>query len=78
MNPGITGKAILKADKHKTVFLDILADNVDKFHMRLFAYCVMDNHHLVLENASGRMSNFFRNLNIQFVFYFYKKKEGPK
>ena len=78
MNRGINGEAIFKADKHKTVFLDILADNVDKFRMRLFAYCIMDNHyHLVLENASGRMSDFFRNLNTQYAFY-YRKQTGGK
>jgi len=77
MNRGINGEAIFKADKHKTVFLDILADKVDKFRMRLFAYCIMDNHyHLVLENASGRMSDFMRNLNTQFAFYFRKQTGG--
>jgi putative transposase len=78
MNRGITGEAIFKADRHKTVFLDILADTVDKFQIRLFAYCIMENHyHLVLENASGRMSDFFRNLNTQYAFY-YRKQTGGK
>jgi putative transposase len=78
MNRGINGETIFKADRHKTVFLDILADKVDKFRMRLFAYCIMDNHyHLVLENASGRMSDFFRNLNTQYAFY-YRKQTGGK
>jgi len=78
MNRGINGEAIFKAEKHKTVFLDMLGDKVDKFRMRLFAYCIMDNHfHLVLENASGRMSDFFRNLNTQYAFY-YRKQTGGK
>ena len=38
--------------------------------MRFFAYCLMDSHyHLVLQNASGRMSNFFRNLNTHYAFF---------
>jgi REP element-mobilizing transposase RayT len=78
MNRGINGETIFKADKHKTIFLDVLADKVDKFRMRLFAYCIMDNHyHLLLENASGRMSDFFRNLNTQYAFY-YRKQTGGK
>jgi REP element-mobilizing transposase RayT len=78
MNLGINGEAIFKGEKYKTVFLDMLADKVDKFRMRLFAYCLMDNHyHLVLENASGRMSDFFRNLNTQYAFY-YRKQTGGK
>ena len=67
----------IQKEKYKTVFLDILADKVDKFRLRLFAYCIMDNHyHLVLENASGRMSDFFRNLNTQYAFYFRKQTGG--
>jgi len=32
--------------------------------IRIFAYCIMDNHyHLILENSTGRMSDFFRALN---------------
>ena len=78
MNRGINGQAIFKTEKYKTAFLDLLADKLDKFRMRLFAYCIMDNHyHLVLENASGRMSDFFRNLNTQYAFY-YRKHTGGK
>jgi len=77
MNRGINREAIFKEEKHKTVFIEILADNVEKFRIRLFAYCIMDNHyHLVLENASGRMSDFFRNLNTQYALYYRKKTDG--
>jgi REP element-mobilizing transposase RayT len=44
--------------------------------IRLLAYCVMDNHyHLVLENGSGRMSDFLRLLNGQYGMN-YRKREG--
>jgi REP element-mobilizing transposase RayT len=73
MNRGINGEAIFKGDKFKKDFLEMLAEKVTKFHMRLLAYCIMDNHyHLVLENASGRMSDFFRTLNTQYAFYYRK------
>ncbi|MCX6558292.1 MAG: transposase [Candidatus Aminicenantes bacterium] len=78
MNRGINGEAIFKEDKQKTVFLEMLAEKTGKFRMRLFAYCIMDNHyHLVLERASGRMSDFFRNLNTQYAF-FYRKNTSSK
>jgi len=73
MNRGINGEAVFREGTHKTVFLGMLADKVQKFRIRLFAYCIMDNHyHLVLENASGRMSDFFRTLNTQYAFYYRK------
>ena len=46
--------------------------------IRIFAYCVMDNHyHLVLENSSGRMSDFLKLLNGQYGMY-YRKMYGGK
>ena len=46
--------------------------------IRLFAYCIMDNHyHLVLENASDRLSDFQMLLNGQYGMY-YRKMEGGK
>jgi len=78
MNRGHNGEPILAGDGLKKAFLDMLAEKVIKYHMRLFAYCLMDNHyHLVLQNASGRMSDFFRNLNTHYAF-FYRRHMGGK
>jgi putative transposase len=77
MNRGHNGEAILAGNKTKQVFLDLLAEKVKKYRMRLFTYCLMDNHyHLVLQNASGRMSDFFRNLNTHFEFFYRKNMSG--
>lgn len=39
--------------------------------MRIFSYCLMDNHyHLVLENHSGRLSYFLRQLNGHYGQYY--------
>ncbi len=46
--------------------------------MRILAYCLMDNHyHLVLQNLTGRMSEFFKQLNGQFGTY-YRQRYGGK
>ena len=46
--------------------------------IRLFAYCIMDNHyHLILENTSGSMSDFLKLLNGQYGMY-YRKMYGGK
>jgi len=78
MNRGHNGEPILAKDGHKRAFLDLLAEKVPKYHMRLFAYCLMDNHyHLVMQNPSGRMSDFFRNLNTHYASG-YRKSTGGK
>ena len=54
MNRGYDGNEIFVGDRYKSQFLDYLEHASHKMKIRLFAYCVMDNHyHLVLENASG-------------------------
>ena len=78
MNRGINGEEIFSGDDHKRAFVDLLAEKTGKYRIRLIAYCIMDNHyHLVLQNASGRMSDFFRNLNTHYAFY-YRKTMGGK
>jgi REP element-mobilizing transposase RayT len=78
MNRGYDGNDIFVGNKNKIRFLDYLEDSANKTKIRLFAYCVMDNHyHLVLENSSGRMSDFLKLLNGQYGMY-YRKMSGGK
>jgi REP element-mobilizing transposase RayT len=51
----------------KRQFIRLMQDKVCRYQVRLLAFCLMDNHyHLVLQNSSGRMSDFFRSLNSQY------------
>lgn len=77
MDRGINGENIFPDDRHKSMFVKLLAENVRRYHMRLLAYCVMTNHyHLVLENTSGKLSEFFKGLNAGYAFYFRKINGG--
>jgi len=76
-NRGHNGEAILADALHKSMFLDLLREKVQRYRIRLLAFCLMDNHyHLVIQNTSGRMSDFFRNLNTQYAFYYRRVKGG--
>lgn len=76
MNRGYEGNEIFSGSKYKSQFLDYLEDAAGKMKIRLFAYCVMDTHyHLVLQNSSGRMSDFLRLVNGRYGMY-YRKMEG--
>ena len=59
MNRGYNGNHIFEGNKNKSQFLDYLEEAAKKLKIRLFAYCVLDNH-LVLENSNGKMSDFLR------------------
>ncbi|MCP4221612.1 MAG: hypothetical protein GY765_43710 [bacterium] len=78
MNRGYDGNAILETAENKSRFLDYLKEASEKLKIRLFAYCIMGNHyHLVLENSSGRLSDFSKLLNGNFGAY-YRKMFGGK
>lgn len=73
MSRGYNGNDIFAGNKSKGHFLDLLEGTAKKLKIRLFAYCIMDNHyHLVLENSNGRMSDFFGQLNGLYGMYYRK------
>ena len=77
MNRGIEGKDIFPDSKSKEYFLRLLKDKSKKSRMRLFAYCVMDNHyHLILQNSSDRLADFMRQLNGEYGINYRKKVGG--
>jgi REP element-mobilizing transposase RayT len=78
MNRGYDGKPILKDIIDKENFLTLLKTYSEKLNIRIFSYCIMTNHyHLILENSSGRMSDFLRQLNGNFGSS-YRVKHGGK
>jgi REP element-mobilizing transposase RayT len=78
MNRGYDGNDIFFGHKNKSRFLDYHLDASKKMKIRIFAYCVMDNHyHMVLENTTGRMSDCLRLLNGNYGMY-YRKLVGGK
>ena len=78
MNRGHEGTDIFYGNKNKNQFLEYMADAAKKFKIRIFAYTVMNNHyHLVLENTSGKMSEFMKRLNGQYGRY-YRTVNGGK
>ena len=78
MNRGYGEMAIFPGNESKNDFLNYLEDAVTKMKIRVFAYCIMDNHyHLVLENTTGRMSDFLKLLNGNYGMC-YRKRFGGK
>jgi REP element-mobilizing transposase RayT len=77
MNRGYEGRVIFADDQDRLFFLDLLQKVQELTRIRILAYCLMDNHyHLVLQNFSGKMSEFFKMLNGQYGAYFRKRHGG--
>ena len=77
MNRGINGENIFEGSQNKSFFLDFLEEAILKYKIRILAYCVMDNHyHLILQNTSEKLSDFFRHLNSKYGVYYRQSTGG--
>lgn len=60
------------SDKER--FLDILCKYNDKYHCRIYSYCLMSNHyHLIIDSCGYDISKFMKSLNQAYVRYINKK-----
>ena len=77
MNRGLGGEAIFQTPELKQIYLTILQEQSKLNHIRIFAYCLMDTHfHLILENSSGRLSEFMKKVNSLYGFIYRRRLGG--
>jgi REP element-mobilizing transposase RayT len=77
MNRGHDGLKVFNKDEDKEFFLKLLSEYAASLKIRILAYCLLDNHyHLVIQNSSGRMSDFFKQVNGQFGSYYRRIYKG--
>lgn len=78
MSRAIGGEYIFSKDEYKDYFLSIIKEELKKQKIKILAYCIMNNHyHLILQNTSGRMAAFMREINGRYGIY-YRSKVGGK
>lgn len=78
MNRGHNGTVIFESDHMKNLFTLLLREFRDRYRVAIYSYCIMTNHyHLIIENSSGLMPEFFHMLNGRFG-HLYRKKYGGK
>jgi REP element-mobilizing transposase RayT len=78
MNRGYESKLIFNSSKMKSKFINIMQETSIKLKIRILAYTIMNNHyHLVFQNCSGKMPEFFKQLNGQFG-TFYRRVLGGR
>ena len=78
INKGFEGRGIFLNNEWKRDFLELLQEKSQKYRIRLLVYCVMDNHfHIDLQNSSGKLSDFMKQLNGEYG-RLYRKYKGGK
>ena len=64
MNRGQSRRNIFIEDKGRQSFLDLLGDIARLWKVKIYAYCLMDNHyHLLLSTPAGGLSRSMRHLD---------------
>ncbi|MGE3063479.1 MAG: transposase [bacterium] len=67
----LEGKPILKEAFCKNYLIGLLKKYSKLRGIKLFAYCIMDNHyHLIIQNTSNKMDKFMRDVNGTFAAFY--------
>ena len=79
-NRGVDKQPIVHDDIDRKVFMELLGQTVKKYSIRLFAYCLMNNHfHLFLQTPEPNIDEAMWHMFRQYSSYFNKRHErvGP-
>lgn len=80
INRGINKMFIFYSNVDKYVFLSKVKKYSKELNIKVYAYCLMDNHfHLLIGNIQNNLSTFMKKIGDSYVSYFNKKYEriGP-
>ncbi len=71
---GNNRRIIFKHDSDRERFIQKLAESVQQFDVRLYLFCLMENHvHFVLETPRANLSRFMHRLLTAYTVYFNRK-----
>ena len=68
-------KQVFKSRRDREKFLNYLSSATERYHARIHAYCLMDNHyHLLMETPQGNLPQIMRHINGAYTTYFNIKR----
>lgn len=74
MSRSISEFDLFPDDSDKDCFLDLLQKYKEKFHSKIYGYCLMSNHyHLLIDTCGFDISKFMKCLNQTYVKYINRK-----
>ncbi len=67
-------RPIFKTDADREQFLNTLSDSIERYDIRMYLYCLMQNHtHFVLETPRGNLGRFMHRLQTAYTVYFNRR-----
>lgn len=79
-NRGVEKRHIFSDEKDRRTFLSFLGEAVPQFHLRLFSYCLMENHyHLFLQTQRANLQEAMKSIQSKYAQYvnFRYERVGP-
>ena len=74
MSRSISEIDLFQSDEDKSYYLDLLKRYKEKFHLKIYAYCLMNNHvHIYINPCGYDISNLMSCLNTAYVVYYNKR-----
>lgn len=75
INRGQRQEAIHDDDRDRERFLSCLSRMATLFSVRLHAYCLLTNYHLVLETPDANLSQAVQWLNVSYAVYYNRRHQ---
>lgn len=74
MVQGLNKEYIFNQEKEIEKYFDLLSENIEKFKLKIVAYCIMNNHvHLLtFSNDTNGISKFMQKINTKYAIYYNK------
>ncbi len=70
-NRGVNKAPIVADERDRRTFIHLLGENILKYQLRVFAYCLMDNHfHLFLQTPQGNLDQFMWDFQRNYAHFF--------
>jgi putative transposase len=76
INRGNAGEKLFKSNRDREKFLIYLEKAVERFSLKIHAYCLMNNHfHILLETPLPNLSQSIQWINVSYAGYFNRKHQ---
>ncbi len=63
MNRGRRAEKVFHDNQDRGMFVDLLEETVDTWNIRISAYCLMPNHHILVQTPDANLSRSMRHIN---------------
>lgn len=75
MNRGNAGQDLFRTKRDRERFLECLETAVERFSLKIHAYCLMTTHyHILMETMDANLSRAVQWINVSFAAYFNRKR----